>query len=459
MSVVYGGVSGPDVPGNQWFQQGNGVPGLFEAGDHFGYALAHGDFDADGYSDLAIGSPGERIGGLDETGNVTIVYGSAGGLTSVGAKVYSQDTQGVIETNEEGDRFGASLATGDFNGDGFADLLIGVPGEKTGGKTDAGRAHVLYGSPSGITTDGDENWHQNSQGTKDSAQVGDDFGYAVASGDFNNDGNWDAAIGSPGEGLGGDADAGTVFILYGSLLGITAVDSESWNQDRNGIKGIAEKNDRYAAALASGDFNGDGFHDLAVGVPGEAIAGVKGTGLVNPILGGPIGLTAVGDKIWHQGSGPMIGDNEQNDGFGSALAAGDFNNDGYDDLAIGKPKKNVPGFDNAGEIAVMYGTANALKPKNNQAWNRETPGVNGVAKTGANFGSALVAFDGNNDGYYDIAIGIPGQKVAGNKRAGAVLYMKGSNTGITGSGDREFNQNKSGMLDAPGKDDEFGAVL
>ena len=103
-----------------------------EAPDVFGWALATGDFNGDGFADLAVGAPGETIGAASRAGIVHILYGSANGLAAQGNQVFHQDRPGVQETAEGGDTFGWALATGDFNGDGFADLAIGAPGEAFG---------------------------------------------------------------------------------------------------------------------------------------------------------------------------------------------------------------------------------------------------------------------------------------------------------------------------------------
>ena len=103
-------------------------------GDEFGATLAHGDFNGDGYDDLAIGAPGEKLGGKNNSGSVNVLYGSASGLTAIGDQLWTQDSNSVADSSQAGDRFSDSLAVGDFNGDGFADLAIGAPGEDLSGR-------------------------------------------------------------------------------------------------------------------------------------------------------------------------------------------------------------------------------------------------------------------------------------------------------------------------------------
>jgi hypothetical protein len=79
------------------------------------------------------------------------VYGTADGLAGAGSQFWTQDSPGVGGSAEAVDDFGESLATGDFNHDGYADLAIAAPSEDVGGIFDAGAVNVLYGSAGGLT--------------------------------------------------------------------------------------------------------------------------------------------------------------------------------------------------------------------------------------------------------------------------------------------------------------------
>jgi hypothetical protein len=110
------------------------------------------DFNSDGWPDLAIGIPGDRVGGLANAGSVLIMYGSVEdqGVSARRTQVIHQNVAGVFDVAEAGDRFGASLASGDFDGDGFHDLAVGIPGEDTTGGVDSGAYQTFRGSATGL---------------------------------------------------------------------------------------------------------------------------------------------------------------------------------------------------------------------------------------------------------------------------------------------------------------------
>ena len=106
---MYGTASGLRGTGSQLFTQ---VGGTVERGDRFGWALAFGDFNHDGFADLAAGAPGEKVSAFGAAGAVSVLYGSAGGLTTTGGQLFTQDTPGVPGSPELLDTFGWSLTTG-----------------------------------------------------------------------------------------------------------------------------------------------------------------------------------------------------------------------------------------------------------------------------------------------------------------------------------------------------------
>ena len=150
-------------------------------------------------------------------------------------------------------------------------MAVGVPNEKID-STFPGAVNIIYGSQgSGLTAIGNQAWHQDSPGILDAeetgAESGDTFGTSVTAGDFNNDGIEDLAIGVPAETIINKILAGAINIIYGSQgSGLTALGNEAWDQNSPGILDDAETPDRFGGHVTAGDFDGDGFDDLTIGV-------------------------------------------------------------------------------------------------------------------------------------------------------------------------------------------------
>ena len=230
--------------------------------------------------------------------------------------MWHQNTPSINGVSEVGDQFGSSVSSGDFDNDGFADLAIGVRSEAIGSIAGAGAVNVLYGSSSGLTAAGDQLWHQNTAGIGGTAETGNQFGSSVSSGDFDNDGFDDLAIGVPLEDIGSLAGAGAVNVIYGSASGLTAAGDQVWHQNTSGVNGTAEADDQFGSCLVTGRFSGSSFSGLAIGVRNESVGSVAGAGAVNVLYGSGSGLSSAGDQIWHQNTAGIVGTVEANDNFG-----------------------------------------------------------------------------------------------------------------------------------------------
>jgi FG-GAP repeat len=418
------------------------------------------DFNSDGFADLAIGVPGESVGSAASAGAVNVLYGTPPGLTGSGSQYLTQNTPGVWSTAEERDNFGAALATGDFNHDGFPDLAIGAFGESVGTppRTEAGAVNVLYGGAAGLTGSGSQYFTQNSPGVWSTAETNDGFGSALAVGDFNTDGFADLVIGVSHESVGTPprANAGAVNVLYGTPTGLIGSGSQYVTQNTPGVPNSAERNDFFGGTLAAGDFDHDGFADLAVGAPGESSTMVA-VGAVNVLYGDAAGLTEAGGQFFYQNTPGVPGSAFYTEQFGHALTAGDFNTDGFADLAIGV-RDDSDEASRAGAVNVLYGSAAGLTVAGSQFLSQNSPGVPNTAEVNDEFGWALAVGDFDHDGYSDLAVGVM-EDIGNIDKAGAVNTLCGTPARLTGSGCQYVTQNTTGVPDAAEAYDQFGQAL
>jgi hypothetical protein len=408
---------------------------------------------------------------------------------------------------------GSGVARGDFNGDGIGDLAIGVPYENIGTATNTGGLNVIYGSNAGLTSTGNQFFTQDSTGVPDAAEKDDHFGKALAALDVNSDGFSDLAVGVPNE----DLDIGRVQMFLGSANGLTP--GESFNLET--LKGVT-CHCRFGAALAWGDFNGNGVPDLAIGMPSRSGASdviirwgdgsssfvaVDSQGLVvlaagdhngdggddlavglpladliftcgpalspvycNPAAdGGQVsvfkgsgsGLSLY--KTYTQGSGKA----DAGDQFGRSLAFGDFDNDGHDDLAIGAPFEDEGSDEDAGAVSIFYDLPLAPVRVNRTITQADLTGVQ--VESLDQFGWALAAGDFDADGNVDLAIGVPGEDIGSPiqpltyfQDAGIVHVLYGYNVlGLLPPGGRNevWHQDSSGVPSGVETGDRFGYSL
>ncbi|MFB7307229.1 FG-GAP repeat protein [Streptomyces sp. NPDC056192] len=407
-------------------QNTSGVPGGAEAGDRFGQAVASGDLDNDGYDDAIVGIPGEDLAGLSDAGGAVVFWGSPTGLHGAdstwlenpdqlraganfgraieAARYFApdpahpdanlRDSVAVVENDSllfftappgaanrqlkladkgvraldvspMGTGFALrSLSHGNYNEDSWADLAIS--GVTTGDRPGIGATQVLHGAPSVESlTDG-------------GAFEG---GPAVVSSDFNHDGQDDLAIGDTGVGspVGG---AVSVYLGQGDLSGLDPIPAQTWTQDSPGVPGAAEAGDRWGAEMSSGDTNGDGMPDLAIGAPGEDIGSVSDAGAVWTLRGAPGGLTATGARSFDQNHPDIPGGAEASDAWGGQVRLVDANSDGLFGLLAAAPGENT----GDGFVWVIPASSSGLVAKG--TWTYDGARL-GAPVADAHFGAAI----------------------------------------------------------------------
>lgn len=459
---------GPDgtKPSNQYFTtQSPSMKKLLRMyPTGFGSEIASGDFDRDGYADVAV-----SVDGYDEpdesrmrinVGGVVVIYGTDHGLDANSvqpAQVWSQDSNGVQGVSEDDDHFGSSLAVGDFDGDQYLDLAIGIEGEQVGPDAkEEGGVTVLYGGRGGLTAR-DQIVDQDTRGILDLSETGDRAGHSLAAGDFNADGVDDLAMGVFSEGVDGKPNAGAVNVIYGTKdVGLTGRGDRFVNQALESIPGNAHKNDWFGATLTVGDFNGDSFDDLVVGAPNDTVGGVEDSGSATYIPGSTSGLVLARSTFLELG---QIEPGRVPAHFAAALAAGDVDGDGYDELAVGSPWYGW----RPGRVDVLQGGPGGPTVTGVQTLTPDQLDEPALVPDFETYGLTLqlAQLDTQPGADLLVGMGLAYLKVDGTKiqSAGAVAQIPSRGGVLDSSAHRLFHQGTPGVAGTATEWEEFGAAL
>ncbi|MFF7795164.1 FG-GAP-like repeat-containing protein [Streptomyces sp. NPDC007991] len=415
-----------------------------------------GDFNGDGYRDVAAGAPCTTVGSASCAGAVVVLYGSASGVSATRKAVITQNSTGVPGTAESGDLFGAALATGDLDRDGYSDLVVGATNESIGDRDGVGSGTVLWGSKSGLTS---------GKGLPQPSTLSEygNFSRGIATGDFDGDGDTDVTLTGqsqtriyhgPFTRTGGPlnnlrvGEVGTTFeVIAGDLTGDGAaervypfnvdgdtggeIDYFRWTGTTYKMADLPDA-DGYPGSI--GDINRDGYGDLVLGDYTDPYSlkpgGHKG-GQITVWYGGPNGPDpAQQPTVVHQDTAGVPGAGEAGDGFGTAVSTGDINGDGYADVVVSAPGEDVGSVKDAGSVTVLFGSASGLKTGSGvKSYTQDTSGVPGSAESWDRFGSSVGLTDVTKDGKADLVIGVDGEN-----STGGLWTLRGSASGLTTSG-------------------------
>ena len=427
-------------------------------GDDFGAAVAGGDLNADGYGDLVIGVPGDDTADTD-AGAVLVFPGPYGS----GTRLHASDAPITLLGEARNDDAGESLAVGDVDGDGFADILVGA-GDHDQGGTNSGAVYGLRGPVSGTGIDlGSADWEQE-------GSAGEGLGATLATGDLDGDGYADVVAASP-LASGTYSYQGEVSVVLGGGRIETPTEADppdlTADDDGDGYSEVAGDCDDTRATIAPDateicgddvdddcdgvdpgcpfdaledastawmaihgdtsnrtgtvtlggfDLNGDEYHDLAVGSPNDDTVSIW----FGPLPEGPT-RTGSPDLLLEggYGTGEVLG------------RAGDFNGDGIDDLLVGAPDSDDT-VSNGGAVYLLLGATDlsgslSLPSDADFVFTPE-------AEDDALGTSVVGGTDLDEDGFDDIVFGATG--AAGRASGeGAVYVVYGGRTAGTWSAD------------------------
>ncbi|MCD7444654.1 VCBS repeat-containing protein [Streptomyces lincolnensis] len=383
--------------------------------------VAHDDFNGDGFPDVVMAAPAGSVGGKTGAGFVSVLYGSSKGVDTAKRVVLSQSSAGVPGSPEAHDAFGAAVTSADLDGDGYADLAVGAPGEDIDGAVDAGSVTVLWGSARGLT--GTSSWLENN--TLGAPVAREAYGTGLAAADVDGDGRPE-------------------------LAHVTAVDAvyvHDFSESRTPgspeqSHGVPTENGFRPNGLTGADYDKDGYADLVVTGTAPNLELVEGHAVL--LRGSADGLAVDGSA-----------------GGGWTGVSGDINKDGYPDLVLGAPRTLEHGeWDlSAGAVLVHYGSPDGPFAKPAQVFLQGQGGIPGSSEVGDDFGADLSLGDVNGDGYLDLAIGSPGESIGELQDAGAVWLLRGSAQGLRSAGVQNFNQNTADVPGASEEMDRFGAQV
>lgn len=387
-------------------------------GDLAGKWVSSGDINGDGVDDIIIGALNADAGALVDAGKVYVVYGDTSyGPSPVPLSIdLATGADVTIRGERAGDKLGTSVTSGDIDGDGIDDIVIGASSASPETRSQAGAVYVIYGKrPDAQGAGGlDAVIDLSLVDTDVEIQGGliqDEVGYSVLAEDVNGDGIDDLLIGATGVDESA-SNAGAVYVIYGkrpdaqgdggldAVIDLSLVDAD--------ITFYAEiDNYESGSALAIGNLDGDDYADIIIGAQAARPNGLSNAGEIYIVYGSQELYDADPDTA----IGLLLADvtlqgQVESETLGLAIAVGDLNRDGFDDLIFGGPGATPDGRLSAGITYVLLGTDDPrptgvvdLSAMDLSIWGAEQ-------YTGS--GSAVMVANFDGDGFDELITSIPG---------------------------------------------------
>ena len=383
--------------------------GLNEA-DQFGYSVfARGDVDGDGLMDLLIGADTATAANeatQNFAGRVYLVYGTD--AAALGQRRYISDVASITISGVDPVGFlGTSVASGDLDGDGYDDMVLGSVASEGDSQTRDGTVYVFYGGP---RKPYQQSFDVSAAAVTLVGELGSVAGFRLTVDDVDGDGRDDIIVAAPGANSldGSRPEAGKLYVVFGGTRASLAARHQLVTDADVSILGRRAA-DHLGWGLGTGDINGDGRAEILAGAidadgPTDAVEAV---GEVYVVWGAAKGELQGTHDLATFGGVSVLSGIDLTDLAGFSIDAGDIDRDGRDDIVIGAPTSQ--GHENAtgnlvGEAYVVFGRArNAFAP------NTSLSTAAGLtlfgAQTDDHLGLAVAVGDINGDDFADIVVG------------------------------------------------------
>lgn len=302
------------------------------------FATGISDINGDRIDDILISAPGP-LGGTP--GKSYVIYGRTTGFSPNLNLAEINSNNGFLINGIDGNSSGTA-SSGDINGDGIPDLVIGADGGTTSGGINAGKTYVIFGQQGGFT--GSINVPE-LNGTTGFVIAGlnaeERSGIALtATGDINGDGNKDIVIGAPAATVGDQINAGKTYVIFGKKEAFPVMVNPAELNGSNGftIFGFDAEGSSGNAVSYAGDINKDGFDDLLIGASSANSNDQNNAGKTF-IVFGKKEFSANFSLAEANGKNALVLNGVETDGLvGTAVSGGgDINGDGIDDIIVGAP--------------------------------------------------------------------------------------------------------------------------